>query len=119
MANRTNRKVRLQCPSCGSNKVDTRQVRELRSGAVFRRQMPLVRFVLWVPVMSLMELVSFKAMLVTLGLAGITAGLATIHNRRGIAASRPLETHACRRCGYEWKHAPGEPEPAPFVAPPG
>jgi rubredoxin len=105
---------KLRCPSCGSNKVDTRQMRELRTGVPFKRQMPLVRFVMWVPVISLMEMVSFKAMLVTAGLGGLTAAAASWHNRRGIAASRPLEAHACRQCGYEWKHAPGEPEPAPF-----
>jgi hypothetical protein len=92
--------------------VDARSVREFPSGATFRRQMPLVRFLAFVPVMSVMEMVSFKAMLVTGAAGGLTAGLATVHNRRGMAASRPMEMHACRSCGYGWKHAAGEPEPA-------
>lgn len=100
------------CPRCGSTAVDTRSIRELPTGAVFKRQMPLVRFVAFVPVMSLMGMVSFKALLVTAAAGGAYAGLASLHNRRGMAASRPFEMHACRTCGYGWKHPAGEPEPA-------
>ena len=100
------------CPRCGSAAVDTRSVRELPNGAVFKRQMPLVRFLAFVPVMSLMEMVSFTALLVTGALGGAVAGLASLHNRRGLAVSRPFEMHACRKCGYGWQHPAGEPEPA-------
>ena len=102
----------LPCPRCGSTAVDTRSVREMPNGAVFKRQMPLVRFLLFVPVMSIMEMVSFKAVLVTAAIAAAFAGMASLHNRRGMAASRAFEMHACRKCGYGWKHPAGEPEPA-------
>jgi hypothetical protein len=102
----------LPCPRCGATAVDTRSVREMPNGATFKRQMPLVRFLAFVPVMSLMEIVSFKALLVTAAAGGAYAGLAAFHNRRGLAASRPFEMHACRKCGYGWQHPAGAPEPA-------
>jgi hypothetical protein len=100
------------CPRCGSTAVDTRAFRELPNGRPFKRQMPLVRFLVFVPIMSIVEMVSFKALLVTGAVAGGTAALANVHNRRGLAASRQMEMHACRQCGYGWQHAAGEPEPA-------
>jgi rubredoxin len=105
---------KLQCPRCGTNRVDTRQIREYSNGRVFKRQMPLVRFLVFVPVASVLELVSFKAMLVTVAIAAAWAGLANWHNKRGTALTTPKEAHACRQCGYSWEHAPGTPEPAPF-----
>ncbi len=105
---------RVACPRCGAQKVDTRVVRERPNGQPFKRQMPLVRFLVFVPVISVMEMVSFKAMLVTLGVAGGTAGLANLHNRRGLVTSRAIEQHVCRSCGQEWRHPVGEPEPARF-----
>jgi hypothetical protein len=105
---------KLQCPRCGATRVDTRQVREYSNGRVFKRQMPLVRFLAVVPIASVLELVSFKAMLAAVALGGALAALANWHNKRGQALTTPKEMHACRQCGYSWKHAPGTPEPAPF-----
>jgi rubredoxin len=105
---------KLQCPRCGAKRVDTRQIREYAGGRVFKRQMPLVRFLVFVPVVSVLELVSFKAMLAALAIAGLWAALANWHNKRGMAVTTPKELHACRQCGYSWQHAPGTPEPAPF-----
>jgi len=81
--------------------------------------MTLVRFLVWLPVLSVAAMASYKAAFVVLAIAGITGGLARWHNTRGIANSVPKETHVCRRCGYAWSHAPGEPEPAPFPTAPG
>jgi rubredoxin len=105
---------KVQCPRCGANRVDTRQSREYGNGRVFKRQMPLVRFLLFVPIASVLELVSFKAMLATLVIAAIWAGMANWHNKRGMTQTLPKEMHTCRQCGYSWAHAPGMPEPAPF-----
>jgi len=102
---------KVRCPSCDGTRVDTRQVRELAGGATFRRRMPLVRFILCIPIASLMTVVSFKAALLVLAIGGVMAGLARWHNNRGLARSVPKEVHTCRQCGYTWKHAPGEPEP--------
>jgi rubredoxin len=105
---------KLQCPRCGATQVDSRQMREYGNGRVFKRQMPLVRFLVFVPVASVLAPVSFKAMLATVAFGGLWAGLANWHNKRGVAQTTPTEMHACRLCGYSWKHAPGTPEPAPF-----
>ena len=105
---------KLRCPRCGGQSVDTRTIRAVPGGAVFKRQMPLVRFLVWVPVMSVAAMASYKVAFAALALAGLTGWLASRHNARGITRSSPKETHACRQCGYDWSHAPGEPEPAPF-----
>ncbi len=105
---------RLTCPSCGGRRVDTRKTREYPDGRTFKRRMPLVRLLIWVPVLFVLTLAAWKAMLVILLIAGATAWYAAWQNARGTAASSPKEVHTCRQCGYTWKHAPGDPEPAPF-----
>jgi rubredoxin len=109
---------KLRCPSCGGRRVDTRLIRVLRNGATFKRQMPLVRFLVWLPVLSVSAMASYKVAVVVLALAGSTGLLARRHNTRGIASSVARETHVCRECGHAWSHAPGEPEPAPFPSAP-
>jgi hypothetical protein len=108
---------KARCPRCDKTRIDTSQVRELPDGTPFRKRWPLVRCLLWAPIISLSSLIAFKAVFVTLVLAGATVASAVWRNRRGMEASRPKEVHSCRQCGYSWKHAAGEPEPAPFGPP--
>ena len=102
---------KLACPNCGGARVTTRPTREFPDGRTFRRRMPLVRILIWVPVLSVLTLASWKLVLVVLTIAGVMAWHAAWMNARGMAASSPKEVHTCRRCGYSWKHAPGDPEP--------
>jgi hypothetical protein len=104
---------KLTCPSCGGARVRTRRTREFPDGRAFRRRMPLVRILIWVPVLSVLTLASWKLVLAVLLIAGTTAWFAAWGNARDAAATQRWETHTCRRCGSTWKHVPGDPEPAP------